>query len=350
MHIKIKKYSKNYKSRLIELLQFLWKNPDESERIKKFEWLYEKNPYQKEPFIYVALDDEKLVASRAFVPSNFTVDGSIIKIFCGADAIIHPDYRRRGIFSQLQSALIKDIRTLFPEKCIIIELSANQASTPGLLKLGLQQTNGIKKSGYKISLFNYLKVKLFKRKESEEQTICRANKKNMCLELSKKLYAYEISTFLKENRRNNKITNVRDETYFLWNYSYKPEKYVYVYCRKNSILIGYVIIKHISDYQSSIEEYFSLDPEVLQFMINVAAIKLTVPILRTRILTTEEKTVLQKCGFIGEFDLLMKLLKKKRLSILIRPVQLETIEKDFFINGIDIRDIDNWQLYLADKH
>lgn len=348
--MKIEKYSKNHKSRLLELLQYIWENLDGSERIKKFEWLYENNPYQKEPFIYVALDDEKLVGSRAFVPCNFTVGGSIIKTFCAADAIIHPDYRRRGIFSQLQSALIQDIRALFPDNCIIIALSSNQFSTPGHLKLGLQQTNGIKKYCYKISLFNYMKVRLFKRRKPEKQTMFQVNKKDTHLELSKKLQASEVSAFLKENRINDKITNVRDEDYFLWKYSYEPEKYTYVYCRKHSTLIGYMIIKHISDYQSSIEEYFSLDPKVLRSMINVAAIKLTIPIMRTQVLTTQEKKVLQKCGFITEPDLLLKLLKKKRLPVLIRPIQLETVEKDFFINSIDIRNIDNWQIYLADKY
>ena len=212
MHIKIKKYSKKYKSRLIELLEFLWENPDESERIKKFEWLYENNPYQKEPFIYVALDDEKLVGSRAFVPSDFIVDGNIIKTFCAADAIIHPDYRRRGIFSQLQSALIQDIRSQFSDNCIIIALSSNQFSTPGHIKLGLQQTNGIKKHCYKILLFNYLKIKLFKRRKPEKQITFHVNKKETHLELSKKLQTSEVSAFLKENRIDHNIRGLHNRT------------------------------------------------------------------------------------------------------------------------------------------
>ncbi|EFI35322.1 hypothetical protein Dthio_PD2737 [Desulfonatronospira thiodismutans ASO3-1] len=41
---------------------------------------------------------------------------------------------------------------------------------------------------------------------------------------------------------------------------------------------------------------------------------------------------------------------RDRSQILVRPTRPEPEDKDFLINGSDIRVINNWQICLADKH
>lgn len=348
--MKIEKYTINHKTRLIEFLKYLWEGLDEAERIKLFEWRFENNPYQERQFMYVALDDEKIVGFRGNVPHRFTVNDKIINVFIGADAVVHPDYRRCGVFSKLILAFIEDVKSLSSDEWMILALSANPLSAKGNLKQGFQQTKGIKKYCYKISIFNYIKMKFCKKQPNFKGNTIEINKNKMLFEFSNKLPAQEISAFLKSNRQQEKISNVRDVDYFTWRYSHEAEKYTCVCCRKNSMLAGYMIVKQRSGLQSSIEEYFSVAPQILSAMIKMAVAQLNIPVLRTQVLMNREKIMLQKSGLITEPDWLMKLVKKERLPVFVRSINPDPKEKDYIINGMDIREIDNWQLFLADKH
>jgi hypothetical protein len=160
----------------------------------------------------------------------------------------------------------------------------------------------------------------------------------------------DISSFLNSNRIKDKISNIRDIDFFLWRYSESPETYTCVTCRKNLNLIGYMIIKHTSNFQSVIEEYFSLTPQALRTMVNIAVKQLVIPVLRTQVLTKQEHALLQKSGLIIEPDWLLKLLRKERQAIFVRSIRPIPEEQDYIINGLDLKDINNWQIYLSDRH
>jgi len=78
--------------------------------------------------------------------------------------------------------------------------------------------------------------------------------------------------------------------------------------------------------------------------------KLKIPILRTIIFSKEDYQKMKLCGFFMESNLYIKIFKKQRFPVLVRPTKPNLSNDDFLIGGIDIRDIENWKLYQSDRH
>jgi len=130
------KYSIEYKESLLELLSLMWKDLNDAERKRRFEWWYEKIPYFYEPRIYIAVDNEKVVGFRGFIVQKFTNSQKTFNVLNPADIIVHPDYRRRGIFSKLNMLFLQDVLGARNQSNVILNLSSNRLSTPGYLKQG----------------------------------------------------------------------------------------------------------------------------------------------------------------------------------------------------------------------
>jgi hypothetical protein len=349
--IKIVKYSTIHKLKLIDLLKYMWINLDENARLDRFEWRYENNPYQEKPFIYLAFNGEKLAGLRAFVVQRFCLKGINYMVFSPADAIVHPDYRRMGIFTKLNAAFLEDIDNSYLENSVILNLSSNKYSTSGNLKQGWQKTNGSKKYSLKVSTVNFLKTKIFGKDAFDRLSDLNISiKRTYQMIISKKLDNSEITDFLAKTRDKEKITNIRDEKYFRWRYAYQGEKYRYIYYIHGDELVGYCIISKLSNIQYFLEEYHAIDSGILKSMIKHAAIGLNIPLLRTMVTSDHQKIQLRKCGLIPEPEFLLKILKVKRLPVIVKPLNPEPSEDNFFINGVDIRKIENWLIFQADKH
>ena len=59
---------------------------------------------------------------------------------------------------------------------------------------------------------------------------------------------------------------------------------------------------------------------------------------------------MKSCGFFVESNLFLKIFKRQRFPVLVRPTKPNLSDDDFLIEGIDIRDIENWQLFQSDRH
>jgi hypothetical protein len=347
-NISFEKYSHKHKDRLIDLLQYMWNSLNYSEIKERFEWRYENNPYTSNPFIYISLHNENLVGFRAFVVQHFVRKNKLYKIFNPADAIVHPDYRRKGIFSELNKLFLNDINAKYPNNSIILNLSSNRYSTSGNLKQGWEKTNAMNKYAYKISISNGLSC--LYRNDIKINDDIKISKNNHEFEMNNDLKIDEILQLLKNYRNCEEITNIRDSNYFKWKYSYKPEKYKYIYCRYNYELLGYMIIKYINYKKCSLEEYYVLSETLLKQMIYISMKKMNISILKTKVFNENDKYTLSKCGMIIESDMILKLSGKYRFTVLVRPTIHKAREGDFFIDGLDIRNIDNWKLYPSDIH
>jgi len=347
---RIIKYSPEYKESLLELLKTMWKDLNESEIKEQFKWRYERNPYHQSPYIYLAVIDEKVVGFRAFVLHLFTLKKSIYQVFSPTDAIVNPDYRRKGIFSALNEFFLKDLAETGLENALIVNLSSNKYSTPGYLKQDWQVTDGIRYYAYRISLLNIIKRALFNKQSQFFTRNLLKPKDGVIIEITQSLYAKELSDFVANNRVKNRLNNLRDEAYYNWRYSHKQGVYYIVYYRVNGELKGFVIIKRLTRFQYSLEEYLAIDRKTYSSLLKDVSKILSVPVLRTWILSPYDRLIFSSCSFIKEPLLLLRILRKHRLPILVRPVVMSVKEDDFLIDGIDTRKINNWQLYLADKH
>lgn len=100
-----------------------------------FDWKYADNPYTDHVPMYVARHDGELVGARPFFALPLIDGDRRLRALEPADAIVHPDHRRRGLFTRMTEAAIDrygasgvDLFFNFP----------NELSGAGNLKLGWQ--------------------------------------------------------------------------------------------------------------------------------------------------------------------------------------------------------------------
>jgi len=72
-----------------------------------FDFWYRQNP-EGTVISYNAFDEGKMVAHQSFIPERMLVDGRIVKCLRSMAVVTLPDYRGRGLFSQLTNFAIKE--------------------------------------------------------------------------------------------------------------------------------------------------------------------------------------------------------------------------------------------------
>jgi len=349
-NIRIKEYSEEDKNAIINLLGYLLTDIDEIEREKIFVWRYEENPYQKKFLIILAYSGNLLVGFRAHLVQYFLIFDKKLAVISPADTIIHPDFRRRGIISMLNKHSLNLIHSEYPVDSLLLNTTTSKNAMPTYLKYDWYPcSNKNKVYAYKFSIFNIIKsvLKLSSTNDTENISFYRSNYK---FELNRRINAEKILDFININRDKSKITNQRDELFFRWRYSYESDKYFQIVCCQNENVVGYMILKKLSSYEFSIEEYLTMDNRILKLLLKTAQIKLKIPILRTIIFANHDMKKMKSCGFFVESRLYLKIFKRRRFPVLVRPSKPIISNEDFLIEDLDIRDIENWQLFQSDRH
>lgn len=75
-----------------------------------FAWKYEENPYVYHVPIFVAETAGELVGARPFFALELSVNGRRHLALQPCDAMVHPDHRRRGLFTRLNEAAVEQYR------------------------------------------------------------------------------------------------------------------------------------------------------------------------------------------------------------------------------------------------
>lgn len=96
-------------------------------------WKYVENPLFDRFPVVTARDGEQVVGMLGMVPQRLRVSGESVLGFQAADAAVHPDHRRQGIFSALFEAFRSFARTTEAE---LLTGFTNEAATRGLLQHG----------------------------------------------------------------------------------------------------------------------------------------------------------------------------------------------------------------------
>lgn len=343
------KYTSKYKEATLKLLAFLWTHLDDQNRRQLFAWRYEQNPSATRNFMYLAISGTNVVGFRAFVPQMLLCNGKQITGLTAADAVVHPDYRRQGIFSGLIRLFLNDIGDHPADNVVIYNLSSNEYSTPGYLKLGWQATSGLKRFALRYDPLQDIRLRLTRQK-SNEVRFGMYHFNDITLEVCNKVYPTEMAELIDRKSKKPAITCIRESGYFSWRYAFRDKTYVFVYLRVKGQLEAYLVINKVSDSQFLLWEYAAKSNKILRKTIKMAVRKIGMPFLRSWVLSEHDSARLRQCGFIAAPAKIWNLLGKKRLPVLVRPASLTVSENYFVVNGVDVRDIENWQFFIADRH
>jgi hypothetical protein len=350
-NIKFEKYSGKHKDNLLEMLQLLWKELNENEIKERFAWRYEHNPLSiGKPYIYLALNDDIIIGIRAFVFQKFINNKKTYNVLTPADAIVDPNYRRMGIFSKLNDFFLKDLNSSNLKNVLILNLSTNQYSFAGNIKQGWEKLRCSIKFGYKISvknIFNYTFGGLKSKKPAKNQTYTIGDTQII---ISQTIKSEEMAGLAERFRNKNKFTNIRDSAFFNWRYSYDDKRIYFVYCYINNILQGYLILKKVSNIYFFLEEYRTINNRILKQMIQKSFSGLNYLLLRAWISSSYENKTMKECTFFIEPSLIIKIIGRTRNPILVRPISIIPQKSDYFIDNLDLKNCNNWELFHSDIH
>ena len=113
--------------------------------LERFLWLHKQNPLAPS-MVLVAEEDSNIIGCYAAIKKHVAVNG---QIFVGArdvDPVVHPDYRGRGVFSQLLAEALK------LEAGIDFHINfANDSSLPGFVKAGWVQIGSVPECFYQMT-------------------------------------------------------------------------------------------------------------------------------------------------------------------------------------------------------
>ena len=235
-----------------------------------YEWLFEKNPYNKSGnMMYLLKEGDKIIGCDGLLPNELYVNGKTLLTAHSVKSMTHPDYKKQGIFRMMTENSCE--RGKQDGVDVVIGL-ANDQSYPAYQRFGWP-TLFEKEVYVKPILINNILKRRIKIGALAElgNTIYTAFMKSKLKSTMDKEIKYEIlSQVPKEIQKcwdkyksKYKVLLVRDYKYCNYRYNQRPDvNYVTVLARHNNEIVGFAILHNSvanSSKMTSAVEFFT-DP------------------------------------------------------------------------------------------
>lgn len=235
-----------------------------------YEWLFEKNPYNKNGnMMYLLKEGDKVIGCDGLIPNELYVRGKIVLAAHSVKSMTHPDYKKQGIFRKMTENSCE--RGKQDGVDVVIGL-ANDQSYPAYQRFGwptlFEKEVYVKPILINNILKRRIKVGLL---ASIGNSIYSAYMKNKLNNVMDKEIKFEILNNVPENiqqcwdRFKDKydVLLVRDYKYLNYRYNQRPDvDYVTILAKLNNEIIGFAILHNSvangSKMTSSVE--FFTDP------------------------------------------------------------------------------------------
>ncbi|MEA1930241.1 GNAT family N-acetyltransferase [Halohasta litorea] len=123
----VRPYQPGDRAGFLSLYERVWGRPKSTDW---FEWRFGANPYRDGIRMIVADSGDGLVGAEPLLPFRLQVDGTEWEAYQPVDWIVHPDHRRRGLFTRMTETLLDDY---LPEVSLLFNFPNSQLR-PGLEK------------------------------------------------------------------------------------------------------------------------------------------------------------------------------------------------------------------------
>lgn len=217
-----------------------------------FDWKNYKNPFAEKPLIFCAFDNQgMLVGARSMFSTEVLVNRRPYKSAQAGDAMVHSNYRRKGIFSDLNQYALKYL-TLY--KFSLVFTFPNEQSSPVHLKTGWENISDV---NVFIKVLNIKNVVLSKTKiaspfnhivsllMSPVQMIYKKlshNSSNFQIQETKAVNSIQLD-FIRKHLVNS-IHQNKNKAYFKWKYKQKPNTlYRFIQVEKKAEIKAFFIIR-----------------------------------------------------------------------------------------------------------
>lgn len=342
----IKHYCPDFKHEVVNVLRYLW-GANTDVNLSYFEWKYEHNPHAEDPLGIVALHHATVVGFRGYFVTSWHIPDILteIEVLCPGDTCVHPEHRRSGLSVSMGKMAMQEYASKYR---LFLNSSATRNSVPGYLRLGFRP---LKDKTYlnRCNLMGLIRFNFISDRITElpDNRIRFGETDNILVsETPRPKEMYQI--ICTKRPQTQKLTLLQDEVFFEWRFNNKRKRYVFYFCKKNGLITGYVVTRippnkrrgYIIDYadtdNGSLEEILRFIIKMNHFdVLSIYNISISDSLLET----------LQRLRF--KSDGLIRAKDKNRLGecpLLIRPVNQSYSEHDWYLEGLDMRRIENWDV------
>lgn len=348
MIITIKEYSKEYTDQCAELLQHLWKE-DEKDRIERFNWTYNECPNYNRPLSVIAVNENnEVMGFRGYFINKFLLNQNQYPVAQIADTVVSPKARRMGIFQKMNVFSI----SLLEQNNISFILNTGPSWPPyyGNKKIGFKDLSHFH-SLYKFSAYNMAYEKIFKHSRTEwnNRDSIKIKDKHREVVLSKRVDD-NILNQLAELNIQDKIVSSLDFENIKWRIKRPNRNYIFAYSvGHNNKLTSFIMLGTKDYYNYNIGFTLIKNKDDLKRVFKIFRKKYkpaSVAIWDFAIDKLTSKT-LKKIGFI-KIPFINRI--RKNPPALIRTLKTKNDGSlDWYIDGIDIQNIDNWRINKIDQ-
>ena len=257
----------------IELFEIVF---DKKMTTKLWEWKYLENPMIiDQPLIYIAEHGGKMVGARPLLPNRMKFGDKILKVAQPCDTMVHPEHRRKGLFTKMTKFAIKDAKkrgyTLFYSfpNSLVGKIYKNIKSLDWeiLSKIDAsykifspEKTVSSKMTGKISTNIAKIVLKLLLSRKSKPPTLKTTKSYDVNGESTITDEFIELWEKLPDDL---KISSVRNREYLEWRFVEHPENdYGLFTARKNKELLGYFvtnIVKNRNLVEGRIVDYIIKD-------------------------------------------------------------------------------------------
>lgn len=343
---KLKCFQTEFLPDTVKLLQYLWGN-DAYLNMDYFKWKYFDNPSSDYPMGIVAFHKGEIVGFRGYFASmwQFSPKKAMFKILSLGDTCVHPDYRRKGLSVAMGKLGIEE----FSSECkIFFNWSSSKNSYPGYARLEFIPL--IKKTYMtKGSLFHTVQFFRDARRKSKRRSLSiRFGTFHNITVSDNPNPADMYEVLLNQNHTGNTFIMNKNMEYLNWRFNNRRNKYIFYTLKKNSLTVGYLVIRisssnqrgYIIDHEESISGAIET---ILRYIIEKKHFNLL------SIFTYGVKGNLYQTLIDLQFRINspLRLIERKvwgDVPLLVRPAKLDYGEKDILLYGQDIRKHESWCL------
>jgi len=361
-------YSSDLFAPVVNLMRFLW-GADYQANASYFQWKHVDNPYIEYPLGVVALSQNDVVGFRGYFATKWLMGShkDPVVILHPGDTCVHPNHRMKGLSQAMGQKAVEEYQAKYK---IFFNLSSSPNSFPGYVKLGFFPLApkipllifkkhkslkdfvppGVKNHVKSSKIFGLIKPFVGQKKESATIPKNIMTGEYGHIEVADCPKPREMANVIAHRTQgSDKIRLLQDEDFFRWRYNNKKNGYYFYYCRTDNTITGYLVIGVSREDvgRGNILDYAESDgtaiENILEFLISAEHFRAIQ--MESYGLSDDLKETLKRLG-----------LKQKHSSrkdgksypsevpLLIRPIKENLSENDWYIHGVDIRNIDHWEI------
>jgi len=343
-------YSPKFFVEVVDIQKYLW--PAYTDNTAGYlKWKFEDNPFNKKFLGIVALYRGEVVGFIGLFVTRWRIGNKkdCILMLSPSDICVHPDHRKKGLFSAMTAFTVGEFENTAYKAFIGLSIntssgivyqkmgwpkiadrtSARQYSITGLINWALTKKTGksLLKNKINYGIFGNIEVSNKPRPED--------------------MY----SVIVKQKTPDDKIVLCKDIDFLKWRFLNIRRKYFFYYHWKNGSIDGYVVIETVDNSTSGhVLDYAETENGIIHELLQYIIRKRHFDILSAWNFNLREEfyQTLESLGFSAT-NLLVRMEKKfpsefPMLPVFVKPAKKTCKEEDWFIEGIDIRDIKNWEI------